>query len=249
MKMDNIFFIVGAQRCGTTYLYKILDEHPQICMAKPPNPEPKFFFYDEEYEKGLAYYENKYFSHCNGEKIWGEKSTSYMEKEIVAKRIKKCYPESKIIIVLRDPVERALSNYFFSKKHGLETRTLEEVFIKEIPPPKIAKKTSVSPFDYLERGKYRKYIAPYFKYFDKKQLKILIFENFINNIDEIKTLLSFLDVSPDFMPANINKKINESTKNNANIDQQITNKLTDYFSDYNSQLENFLQIDLECWEK
>jgi hypothetical protein len=249
MKMDNIFFIVGAQRCGTTYLYKILDEHPEICMAKPMRPEPKFFFYDEEYEKGLAYYENKYFSHCNGEKIWGEKSTSYLEKEIVAKRIKKCYPESKIIISLRNPVDRALSNYFFSRKHGLETRTLEEVFIKKIPPPEITKKISVSPFNYLERGKYKKYIENYFNQFDRRQVQILIFEKFVGNPDKIKSIFQFLDITFDFKSNCTQKKVNSARNDIVSVNEEIRIWLADYFSEYNRQLENFLQIDLECWEK
>ena len=57
--MTNHFFIVGAQRCGTTYLYNLLDEHPEIEMAKPVKPEPKFFMKDDLFEKGLDFYKEK----------------------------------------------------------------------------------------------------------------------------------------------------------------------------------------------
>ena len=59
--MTEHFFIIGAQRSGTTYLYHLLDEHPEICMARPLRPEPKFFLKNELYARGLEYYETCYF--------------------------------------------------------------------------------------------------------------------------------------------------------------------------------------------
>ena len=56
------FLIGGSPRAGTTFLYEVLDEHPDIFLAKPRNPEPKFFLIDDEYQKGLPYYSHKYFS-------------------------------------------------------------------------------------------------------------------------------------------------------------------------------------------
>jgi hypothetical protein len=107
-------FIIGAQRCGTTYLYKVLDSHPEIYMAKPLRPEPKFFINDLEYSNGKLYYENKYFSSIDDSiKVLGEKGTSYIEHPDVSDRIKSFYPNAKIIVLLRNPVERAISNYFF----------------------------------------------------------------------------------------------------------------------------------------
>ena len=59
--MTRHFFIAGAQRSGTTYLYRLLDEHPEIEMAKPERPEPKFFLLDELHARGLKFYENHFF--------------------------------------------------------------------------------------------------------------------------------------------------------------------------------------------
>jgi hypothetical protein len=58
------FFIVGAQRSGTTYLWHALNHHPEICMASPVRPEPKFFMQEELWKKGKDYYERAYFSEC-----------------------------------------------------------------------------------------------------------------------------------------------------------------------------------------
>ncbi len=244
----NIFFIVGGQRCGTTYLYEILNQHPEVCMQKPLSPEPKFFSLQAEWQKGLDYYEQKYFSHCKGEKVWGEKSTSYYEQEYVAERIKKNYPKSKIIFILRNPVYRALSNYFFTKNNGLERRTLKEVFIDEIPPPTIEKIVSVSPFKYLERGIYKKFIQNFLKHFHRDKIKIIIFEKTINSSKMIANCYRFLGVSPDFTPHNINKKINISGLQDKTINQKILEKLTKYYTPHVEDLENYLNLDLSYWK-
>ena len=115
----------------------------------------------------LEYYNKNYFQHLvSSQKICIEKSTSYYENESSAKLISELLPNTKIIFLLRNPAERALSNYFFSLNHGLERRTLEEVFIHEHTPPILKKTiTSVNPFDYLKRGVYLPYIEMYSKYF------------------------------------------------------------------------------------
>ena len=160
--------IVGAQRAGSTYLLKVLGEHPEISIQRPTQPEPKFFFVEDEYEKGIEYYERKFFSHGKEKDVWVEKSVSYYEEGTgtVARRIKEAYPNCRILFILRDPTQRALSNYFYSRKNGLEDRTLKEVFLDEIPPNKNPLGTSVSPFNYMRRGEYEKFI----KVFRDKQV-------------------------------------------------------------------------------
>ena len=177
-KLYNNFFIVGAQRSGTTYLYEILDEHPEICMAKPIKPEPKFFL-DDRFFKGHEYYEQTYYKHANEHsKVLGEKSTSYYENEFVAKRIKATYPNSKIIFILRNPVYRAISNYFFSVNNKLETRSLEDVFINHLPAPTFPETISTNPFDYYGRSEYLNHIKKFFDSFSPANVRIIIFEKF-----------------------------------------------------------------------
>ena len=245
---NNMFIIIGAQRSGTTYLYKILYEHPEIYMAKPIKPEPKFFLIDEEYERGLNYYQNKYFNHGKDEKNFGEKSTCYYESEKAAQRIKKNYPFSKIIIILRNPSDRAISNYFFSRDNGIETRTIKEVFIDKKPEAKKDIKTSVSPFDYLGRSDYKTHIQKYLKYFHKEHFKVIIMEEFVGNIEQIKELYRFLDVNPDFLPPSLKEKINPSEKSETDTDEQILKSLHKYFAPLITELESYLCIDLTCWK-
>jgi len=247
--MKNHFIIVGAQRSGTTYLYKLLDEHPEICMSHPIKPEPKYFINKKVETLDLNFYHKKYFNNClNSSKIYGEKSTSYYEIEETPKLISSLLPKAKIIFILRNPVDRALSNYFFSLNNGLEKRTLNEVFLENRPQPKInLDNFSVNPYNYLGRGKYYKFILDYKKYFSDSNLKIIIFEDFINNSEKIKKLFSFLNVNQNFTPKDMTIKVNTSVKSNL-IPAEVKNYLKNYYENSNSKLEYLFNINLNKWK-
>ncbi len=139
-------------------------------MAKPIRPEPKVFLKGdismEEYNAWL-------FSTAPRDVIyWGEKSTSYYESAEVAFRMKQAIPDAMLIAMLRDPVDRALSNYHFSVQHELEDRSLKEVFLERKPRPKVNFQTSVDPFDYLGRGEYIQHLTPYRELFGDQLITI-----------------------------------------------------------------------------
>jgi hypothetical protein len=241
--------IVGAQRSGTTYLYKVLDDHPEICMSLPIKPEPKYFLNRDIIDLNLEYYNKNYFEHLDSsQKICIEKSTSYYENEISAKLISELLPNAKIIFLLRNPVERALSNYFFSLNHGLETRTLEEVFIHEYAPPILKNTiTSVNPFNYLTRGLYQPYIEIYKKYFSIDNMKILIFEEFVGDLKEVKKLYTYLGVEESYVPINLEERINTSIKNDV-VSLEVIEKLKAFYKLPNHNLESLLSRDLSIWK-
>ena len=244
---NNNFFIIGAQRCGTTYLYHQLDEHPEICMAKPIRPEPKFFLEPAEYKKGKEYYVGKYFKSCT-QSVRGEKSTSYIEFESALERIRNFFPEAKIMIVLRNPVDRALSNYRFSVKNGFETRTPEEVFLHKKKNPYSGPLPSVSPFDYLRRGEYIRYVKKVFNYYHPHQVQVVVFEHMIANKENLADIYNFLGVDPLFQPASVDKVINAS-EGVEEVSEEVFQALRQHFFPLNRELEEFLQINLNCWEE
>jgi hypothetical protein len=243
----NQFFIVGAQRSGTTYLYNILEQHPEICMAKPVKPEPKYFLNKQLEDINLEEYYKTYYCSCKEAPAFGEKSTSYYENEEVAKTISSAIPHAKIIFCLRNPLTRALSNYQFSVDHGLETRTLEEVFIENKPLPNNNFSTSVNPFNYLGRGEYATYIKIYKKYFSKHQIKVIIFEELVNDQNAIKQLYDFLEVDPTFQPFNINNIINASSKK-GNYPESVILKINDHYKSHNKELSEMVENSLNCWK-
>ena len=248
MNKKNIFIIVGAQRSGTTYLYNIMDEHPDICMAKPVFPEPKYFLNKSINRLDITEYHNKYFRHSiSNNYVFGEKSTSYYEREESAQLISYLLPDCKIIFVLRNPIDRAISNYFFSVNNGLENRSIEEVFINNIAPPIRNNDVSVNPLDYLGRGEYVKHIQTYLKYFCKEQLKILFFED-LGNIEKVQNLYKFINVDSNFYNNKV-KLIIKPSKKGQNIPRSVISQLVEYYRGSILSLEELLNQDISSLKK
>lgn len=247
--MNKHFIIVGAQRSGTTYLYNILNEHPEICMSSPVFPEPKYFLNKPIDRVNIEQYLENHFPqyNCNDFVITGEKSTSYYESEDAARIISQILPSTKIIFLLRNPIYRALSNYFFSCNNGLETRSLEDVFLEMLSPPSYSESISVNPYNYLGRGEYVKFIKMYMKYFPSNQIKILIFEELKDSHNEIEKLYNFLEVSHDFTPTNLNLAAN-SSKDKSAPSEHIIHSLTQYYAPFNKELEKLINKNITVWK-
>ena len=111
----------------------------------------------------------------------------------MAERIKAYFPNATIIVLMRNPVERAISNYFFSQTNGLETRSIEEAFAhNEDESSTPCLETSVSPFAYVKRGFYAQSLKEWKKHFTSSQFKILLFEEVIRSKQPIQRLCSHL---------------------------------------------------------
>ncbi len=247
--MNDHFFIAGAQRSGTSYLYLMLAEHPEIEMAEPSFPEPKFFLLDRLFDLGKDYYEKNYFTGKKHAWLRGEKSVSYMETEKSAERISRFYPDAKIIFLLRDPVKRAISNYLFSVSNGLETFSMEEAFYNEAD--RVGRydrdKVSVSPFAYLSRGRYVDFISMYEKYFPRENLYILLLEDLISDRSVLKDLFRFLRVSLDFFPQSWGKTVNPGDKGDHELNKELENYLVGYFAEPNASLSERYGISFSAW--
>lgn len=169
------FIIAGAPRSATTWLYELADRHPAVAMARPVAPEPKFFLIDERYERGLAYYSSTWFERLPDGLIYGEKSTNYLESATACERIASDLPAARLVFLLRDPVERAHSNYLWSTKNGLENETFERALALEDErernvPPELR---YARPHAYFSRGLYAQMLRPWFARFPRKNILAL----------------------------------------------------------------------------
>lgn len=243
------FFIVGAQRSGTSYLYTLLAEHPEIEMAKPLRPEPKFFLRDSLFCRGLDHYEN-YFSEGKA-RAWlrGEKSVSYMESEKAARRLAAHFPKAKLLFLLRDPIERAISNYWFSVSHGWETVSMAEAFFHEerrrldYDPQRV----SVSPYAYLSRGRYIDYISMYERYFPIKNMRIVLYEQLVKSVEVIRDIYAFLGANCEFVPSTHHGVVNQGKKPDISLDADLQRYLSDSFAESNLRLAERFGLDLREW--
>ena len=161
--MTRHLLVIGAQRCGTTSVHALLEGHPEIAMARPARPEPKVFCSAAASARGAEWYRSAFFAHAAPGQLLGDKSTSYLEDPEAPARAARMLGEVQVLAVLRDPVARAVSNWRFSTEHGLESRPLEVALRENLSGPTAwdATRTSVSPFAYLERGRYADHLRPW----------------------------------------------------------------------------------------
>ena len=121
------FFIIGGQRCATTWLWRALSAHPDIEMAHPMRPEPKYFLKVPAENQSQDSYSKAHYSGTT--KVRGEKSTSYSESVPAVRNILAMFPKARFVMLIRDPIDRAISNVRFSRDNGLEQDTLEAALL------------------------------------------------------------------------------------------------------------------------
>jgi len=233
--------VIGAQRCGTTYLQSLLEAHPEITMARPARPEPKVFLAEASVERGRDWYHRTYFGHATDERLLGEKSTSYIEVPEAADRARRVLGEDTLILaLLRDPVARAVSNWRFSTDNGLEQRPLETALRENLDQAAEwdSAATSVSPFAYLERGRYEQHLEPWFAVFPTTA-RVVFLQDLLDRDEALGTLYQQLDVDPDFRPAT-RERLNESMEPISSLPQDLLHALRTYFHDHDVALSRRL---------
>lgn len=211
-------------------------------MARPPKPEPKYFLRDNT---SLIDYRTRIFSEAPISMGYlGEKSTSYYESSLCASRIKEVAPDAMIIAMLRDPVERALSNYFFSVSNGFENRSLKEVFLDMQSAPACPRGVSVNPFDYLRRGEYLKLLKPYKEKFGER-LHLVISERFLQEEDYRMDLFHRLNLDGSISAAPMRANVGTSMSQEALED--VRAYLRNYYKSMVDQLAVEFEINLSQW--
>lgn len=193
------FIIAGAPRSGTTWLYHLLDRHPDVYMAKPVRPEPKFFLVDEIYARGIEHYYDTWFAEAAAYAAAGEKSTNYLESAVAGQRIHAHLPGVKLIFILRDPADRAYSNWLWSRMNGMETEDFETALAKEDERERLLpwELRYARPHAYFSRGLYAAMLRPYLDLFPREQVLCVKFEDVIRTPGELATCLHrFIGVTP-----------------------------------------------------
>ena len=235
--MIRHLLVIGAQRSGTTYLQSLLDSNPDITMARPSRPEPKVFCDAEASAKGARWYRETYFAHASTEHLLGEKSTSYIEDAAAPGRAAAMLGEAHIVVMLRDPVERAVSNWRFSTQNGLETRPLETALRENLTQetPWDPESTSVSPFAYLERGRYIDYLAPWIASFPNT-MHVVFLEELVEDGSIVERLWKDLGVDAGAGPAPPPEAVNRSEGDAPALTDQLLGTLKSYYEASNRSL-------------
>ena len=184
------FLIVGAQKSGTTSLHDILKAHPQTNMSE--TKEINFFTNNEKLKKGLNYY-STFFKQDHKSIATGESSPGYICYPNVHKLIHQYLGEIKIVIILRDPIKRALSQYWDNRRHLTEVMSESQIIDNYL-------ETEYSPNrrGYFSRGVYYNDVKKYIDLFGANNVHVLIFEDLIKNQKlELHRLYDFLGLDTD----------------------------------------------------
>jgi hypothetical protein len=172
-------------------------QHPDVAMAKPLAPEPKFFLVDTEYARGLAAYSRTYFAGIPDNVVAGEKSTNYLESSVAARRIAHSLPRVKMVFILRDPVERAYSNWRWSTANGLET--LDFLAALDAEPQRDKRPADAHqysrPHAYASRGMYAELLAPYLELLGRSRVKVVRMEGLVGSTTGLADVHDFLGVT------------------------------------------------------
>lgn len=274
MRIFPDFLVIGAQKAGTTWLAARLREHPDLFMKKG---EVHFFDVDDNFDRGLDWYSQQ-FEEGASCTLRGEKTPDYLwtnrahqDAAVIPDRIQSVVPDAKIIIVLRDPVTRALS----ALNHQIVARRLspftnpDEVLL--------GRKSEIGRrFGLIERGYYADQIREYQKRFEN--VLILLFEQDIARepLATLAKIKSFLNLENDFDNPSISKRENSGMRSRtgqilnyyapfgepliSGLDRllpksrpispsdSVLQDLYQHFAGYNADLETLLNRRLDAWQ-
>lgn len=190
------FLVLGTQKGGTTTLHRLLNQHPEIYL--PACKEVHYF--DQHYDKGQRWY-NDQFQAAQPGQCCGDITPFYLFHPDVPERVHRLLPHARLIVLLRDPVERAISQLFHSRKRGFETLEPAEAFAAEKQRLASGAAYSQQKHSYVSRSRYLEQLDRYEALFPSDQLLILRSEDLFAQPDQIwPRILEFLGVPAIDLP-------------------------------------------------
>ena len=187
------FIGVGPQKTGTTWLYQQLKGHPQVCM---PYQVKETQFFDRFYQRGIAEYA-QYFDHRSPDQYCGDITPGYFDEPDVPARIAQHFPDAKLIITLRNPVDRAESHF----RHHCRKGRIAQDFSRAVEQmPRI-----------IEAGHYQQHLRRWFDHFPTEQVKIILTDDIAAEPQTvIRDVLDFLRLEAAPLPEQIHQRVNET---------------------------------------
>ncbi len=194
------FLVVGGQKCGTTWLNKMLEAHPEICTPKGCK---ETLFFAEFYHKGLDWY-SRYFEHCGSDQIPGEVCPLYMMPRCFKKIFDSLGPDVKILFMVRNPLHALKSKYYHEMRDGATSRPDDiNDFVESLD----------HSHKYFRTFLYFKSICRFKDKFSEPP-RVWFYEDIINHPNNLlKSVYEYLEVDAKFCPEDIiNLRFNPSAQ-------------------------------------
>ncbi|MEB3341851.1 tetratricopeptide repeat protein [Okeania sp.] len=240
------FIIIGAQKSGTTSLENYIAQHPQVI----PAIKKETHFWYRDFEKGINWYLAHFPPIPKSEKfITGEATPNYLENYQSAERIYNVFPEVKLLVILRNPVDRAFSQYNHWIRLNWDNRSFEtainselEILRKNPEKPQGDKNYWQQPENYIGRGVYIEFIKEWLAVFPRKQILILKGEDLYEKpVKTMKKVWKFLELPEYQLPEY--RKLNPGYY--SPISDEMRQKLSEYFQPHNQRLEEYLGMQFD----
>jgi len=241
------FIIIGAQKGGTSSLFSYLKQHSQLQL--PDKKEIHFF--DNDYQKGTNWYKSHFPMNIFGNKKTGEATPYYLFHPLAPQRIFQHCPKVKLIVMLRNPVDRAYSHYMMQKKRKIDLLpTFEEAIDAEASRLRVEtqrlgdeplyKSVYHQRLSYLQRGNYYTQLMRWFNYFQKNQFLFIKSEDFFDDpLKELQRVYAFLNVRNE-KPSNLKP---QNTNDYKPMKSKTRHMLNEHFAFENKKLVELLGND------
>jgi len=252
-RMLPTFLIIGAQRCGTTSLFKAVAEHPAVV---PPTFHKGVHYFDINYPRGIDWYQGHFPTRFTGRRATagldvrpatGESSPYYLHHPAAPARIAAALPDVKLIALLRDPVERAFSAYKHEVARGFEDEPLERAL--DLEPARLAGEAERLLSEpgyrshahqhqaYVTRGRYADQLHRVIDVVGRDRLLILESEEFFTDPATVYArLLRFLDL-PSWRPGSFRR---HNARPSAPMPAELRERLTQEFRPHDDALARLL---------
>jgi hypothetical protein len=217
------FIIMGEMKCGTTALYRYISEHPMVEPAK----RKELAFFNAHYEKGLDWYKSQ-FPDCKN--CFTGEATGYLKFPDVAPRVYEAVPNVKLILILRNPVDRAYSHYHMH----LRKRKIDVPFEEAVQ----------GESTYLDKGIYAWRLKKWMDVFPREQFHIIQSEQLYKHPQEtLNETFKFLGL-PSY---ELNVYEHHNSGSYQPMNPETRKKLVDFYKPYNKELYDFLGVDYQ-WD-
>jgi len=204
IKISPNFLYIGASKAGSSWIFECLKEHPDAFV--PPAKDVHFFHL--HYEKGVAWYQG-FFKGGKDKKAVGELSHDYFLFEEVADKIKALNPDVKLLVSLREPVDKMLSNYHYAKRTYLkEEVSFEDFFFHHERYQKNHYQNM-----HKETANYYQNLRPFYERFPKENILVVFFDDLKTQPEKfIQSIYQFLEIDEAFVPSVLHTKVNPQQK-------------------------------------
>lgn len=201
---DPDFVIVGAMRCGTTSLFHWLRAHPQVFVAGK-----ELHYFDRHYEHGPSWYRS-HFKAASERQLCGEGTPAYLYLSWARERLAQDLPDARLVVTLRDPVDRAWSHYWHNHERGVEPLSFEDALAAE--PKRLRTPRNRARYSYLDRGRYAGQLEHLFALVGRERVLVLLFERDIvkDQVNTFRRVARFIGLDDDIVPDTVGQRTNDA---------------------------------------